>query len=133
MQPQHCEFLPGTPFLISHTWITGESVGLSHWGSDYDGEGGGWSGLTTTSTCIMADQVHTCRAQVGIPTSSFAHLQNHQKYTLTRRRSRAQLCLIQILRHSFASLRASPRQGSKPATGMHCRAYDPAPSSHKGC
>lgn len=33
-------------------------------------------GLPTTSIQILADEVHTCRAQVVVPTSSFIQLQN---------------------------------------------------------
>lgn len=53
-----------------------ESVALNHWESDWDEEGGG---LATTSTQILANQVHTSSAQVLIPISSFVHLWNQGK------------------------------------------------------
>ena len=39
-------------------------------------------GLATTNMWVMADWVHTCNAQVVIPVSDFAHLQNQIKDTL---------------------------------------------------
>ena len=38
-------------------------------------------GLATTSIWILADGVHTCFAQVAIPTNGFAHLQNQVRDT----------------------------------------------------
>ena len=75
----HC---PPYPRLLQHhmallwsgtTGIAGESAGLNHWKSNCDGEKGG---IKENSIWILVDWVHICRAQVVIPTSSFAHLQN---------------------------------------------------------
>ena len=60
-------------FWICLTRISGESAGLNHWEADCNGE---VEGLPTTSTWILADHIPTSRAQVVVPTSGFAHLQN---------------------------------------------------------
>ena len=39
-------------------------------------------GLATTSIWILADQIHTCSAQLVIPNSGFAHLQNQLRSIL---------------------------------------------------
>lgn len=69
-------------------WIFSPTLGLWLWWRS--GEG-----FATASMQILADQVHTCSAQVVIPTSTFAHLQNQKLLcTLTRQLSRVLFCLI---------------------------------------
>lgn len=72
--PSIVDHFVGVLLCSCPTGIAVESSGLNPRESDCDREGG--EGLATISMQILADQIHTCNAQVIITTSNFAHLWN---------------------------------------------------------
>lgn len=78
--PLSIDVLYGSPYSDLHRWMAWESVGSTN-GNVTVMEKGKW---LATRTWILADQVHSCTAQVLISNSGFAHLQNQAGGTLTR-------------------------------------------------
>ena len=103
--PQHCRSLCSSPY----TDLTPRGLQGNLWGSTTGNLTVTEKGrvLTTTSTWILADWVHTCSAQVVISTSSFAHLQNQVGSTLWWRNSAGCWLLnLNPLTRNFARPRA---------------------------
>lgn len=72
--PQHCRWLCGSPSSDLTQWgspgnLWAKSLGIWLWQR-------GGEGFATPSTWILANGVPAYRAQVIVPTSSFAHLRN---------------------------------------------------------
>lgn len=73
LSTQHCGLLCGNSYLIEHHGdhrgiFRPQTLGGWLWWKR-------WEGSITTSTQILADEIHTCSAQVIIPISNFACLQ----------------------------------------------------------
>lgn len=76
--PRIVGYFAVTPILILYHEDCRASTELSLWEFDLNRE----AGRNLQQPVILEDGVHTCYAQIVIPTSSFAHLQNQIRDTL---------------------------------------------------